>query len=898
MVEQRESFERAAGPIRTTGPPQAQKIKSRGIFSGILISFTLAFVLSLIIPSEWKHNPVSDWIKSIWPSPNKTSQGVGVQELKRIQTVKEGARLAEQSSREDANRLSNALSLTALKRICQSIESLEADLKAWMPRRLDNANLGDDRFKFFVDRANVLLNSAVLSLEDACKWPETDRSGVRGHLIRQAVQNLRMFVHPRGAIHNALSYLHATRQIGQGKDGQTTGARALRRAQELIAELDGESGARLSLTENLIDLESRIKLHFGRLRRARRSVTSHEVRFNENALFVLRRKVMPQIRSARQLFEGQLLDADRAKEAVACLERALAGFDKVIEGPQGQASEADRSVYAAWREDTDFVRYLFDYKYLGLITENAPARSVAFRNILRLLRKLDELLRQGLGEVTSNGGLDSAVDSADWNRTFEALLSSRRLIGMGVNVRFNHFYQKFLQAPFSLFGQTTNVAFVGKRLEVLFGRFRRVRGFLEKCPKNRLSVVLSEQIQSVAVEITDALKGVEVALIEDFERQEINYQLCLLETSRERLDSVINRQETWEDLSLRPVRDILLAQKRQIERFELAFLRPGKTPPSFNLDMGDVKMVGVRIDEARRMLTPSQDAQWSPETVEHDAVLDTLGQVSADVRALHRTWNKELASAPGDLGARAARQDPSAKPLDVRTFYTRQVRPGKTVFDLWNSADDVGAATVPSVYSLEYRSRMIDLLEREVGHRRDAPILNVGAGVGTIDRALTDKGYRNITSFDFMENAVAILNSKGLRAVLGDGRDMPMIVDGSQELVYMDGSLGHMADGFETISEHPFEKPLREACRVLAPGGILVQSDDPPESDLRHQINPRVHLLRIDEAFMRAELEYAGLEVKKVNYIPYERPGYGEVRRRVFIAQRAARPAGARLSDT
>src|SRR6185436_16456787 len=106
--------------------------------------------------------------------------------------------------------------------------------------------------------------------------------------------------------------------------------------------------------------------------------------------------------------------------------------------------------------------------------------------------------------------------------------------------------------------------------------------------------------------------------------------------------------------------------------------------------------------------------------------------------------------------------------------------------------------------------RIADLL-------RDAPpgvLLEVGCGKGHLLRRLREKPWlakRTLVGLD-LSRAVFALPEDGLSGVEGDGEALPFLRGSVAALVY-DGALHHLID---------YPQALREAMRVLVPGGMLV----------------------------------------------------------------------------
>lgn len=95
----------------------------------------------------------------------------------------------------------------------------------------------------------------------------------------------------------------------------------------------------------------------------------------------------------------------------------------------------------------------------------------------------------------------------------------------------------------------------------------------------------------------------------------------------------------------------------------------------------------------------------------------------------------------------------------------------------------------------------------------DGPIVEVGCGKGHLLRWLRETSARThaLVGLD-LSRAVFNLPSWGLLGVRADGEALPLRQECAAAIVY-DGALHHLID---------YEGGLREAVRVLAPGGVLV----------------------------------------------------------------------------
>lgn len=95
--------------------------------------------------------------------------------------------------------------------------------------------------------------------------------------------------------------------------------------------------------------------------------------------------------------------------------------------------------------------------------------------------------------------------------------------------------------------------------------------------------------------------------------------------------------------------------------------------------------------------------------------------------------------------------------------------------------------------------------------RERAVLVDVGCGAGLLAPHLAGKGYRHV-GVDLTVSALAQAAGHGVASVRGDATALPL-PDGCADVV----SAGEL---FEHVPDLP--AAVREACRVLRPGGLLV----------------------------------------------------------------------------
>jgi SAM-dependent methyltransferase len=100
-------------------------------------------------------------------------------------------------------------------------------------------------------------------------------------------------------------------------------------------------------------------------------------------------------------------------------------------------------------------------------------------------------------------------------------------------------------------------------------------------------------------------------------------------------------------------------------------------------------------------------------------------------------------------------------------------------------------------------------------------VLDLGAATGAYALRYASRGCL-VTAVDVVERHVRVLAARAaargltdLRCLVGDGRDLAVLADGSFDAVLCLGPLYHLADAAER------SRCIGECLRVLAPGGLL-----------------------------------------------------------------------------
>ena len=156
---------------------------------------------------------------------------------------------------------------------------------------------------------------------------------------------------------------------------------------------------------------------------------------------------------------------------------------------------------------------------------------------------------------------------------------------------------------------------------------------------------------------------------------------------------------------------------------------------------------------------------------------------------------------------------------------------------------------------LDTTNSIVDIMIKEAQIKKNDRILDVGCYDGLYEMLLAKRGITNVTAVDISSDAIRVANEVkkklGLKAEFkkADAERLPF-EDGSFNCVLMLGLVHHL--GNETA-----KKVLKEAKRVLAPGGTMVLADP----NLYHPRIIRSHLLQDSS---ENELAYGFLEFRKL----------------------------------
>lgn len=149
---------------------------------------------------------------------------------------------------------------------------------------------------------------------------------------------------------------------------------------------------------------------------------------------------------------------------------------------------------------------------------------------------------------------------------------------------------------------------------------------------------------------------------------------------------------------------------------------------------------------------------------------------------------------------------------------------------------------------------MLNLLDASVP-RRDGDVLDIGCGAGNMIHHLSR--YGRVQGVDVDDRPVAMARARGYDVRQGDasrGTDFP---DASFDLVTALDVIEHV-EADEAI--------LREARRVLRPGGVLAVSVPAFQSLWSHNDILNGHKRRYGPSELRERIERAGLRVRRMTF--------------------------------
>jgi glycine/sarcosine N-methyltransferase len=191
-------------------------------------------------------------------------------------------------------------------------------------------------------------------------------------------------------------------------------------------------------------------------------------------------------------------------------------------------------------------------------------------------------------------------------------------------------------------------------------------------------------------------------------------------------------------------------------------------------------------------------------------VHESAGTGHGDRPPVHPAPDSPFSAGPGavTLTSSPLRIPDGDQMSDVAAFYDDLAGTYDRIFADWQSA-------------VHAQGRILDALLRGALGDRDHVVLDCAAGIGTQLLGLARRGHR-IVGTDLSPHAVdrarAEVTAAGLPAALavGDMRRLPFASAAFDGVVCADNSVAHLLD------DGDLSRALREMCRVLRPGGLLV----------------------------------------------------------------------------
>jgi lipopolysaccharide/colanic/teichoic acid biosynthesis glycosyltransferase/SAM-dependent methyltransferase len=137
--------------------------------------------------------------------------------------------------------------------------------------------------------------------------------------------------------------------------------------------------------------------------------------------------------------------------------------------------------------------------------------------------------------------------------------------------------------------------------------------------------------------------------------------------------------------------------------------------------------------------------------------------------------------------------------------------------------------TVEDVSILEQDSDLRHRLAEEIGkEHKGKSLLSVGVGLGSLEKDLIDKWELDVTGVDILEEYLDIAKDKGIKTRLASGEYLPFD-NNTFDIVLISQTIGHM----------DLERALREAHRVLRPGGFIHIITHKPKVHLEESLRYR-----------------------------------------------------------
>ena len=130
-----------------------------------------------------------------------------------------------------------------------------------------------------------------------------------------------------------------------------------------------------------------------------------------------------------------------------------------------------------------------------------------------------------------------------------------------------------------------------------------------------------------------------------------------------------------------------------------------------------------------------------------------------------------------------------------------------------------------------------------------------------------------------------ITKLKGLNSITADAFDIPKLGLNKQNIIYLDGSLGHLSSNYTDDFNNSYKSILSVIKTIVSSDCYVIFSDDEPYNDGSYQLHPRTLHLRVSEENFVLQLESSNFLITKIIKFQYNRPNVGKVTRRIVVSR-------------
>ena len=111
-----------------------------------------------------------------------------------------------------------------------------------------------------------------------------------------------------------------------------------------------------------------------------------------------------------------------------------------------------------------------------------------------------------------------------------------------------------------------------------------------------------------------------------------------------------------------------------------------------------------------------------------------------------------------------------------------------------------------------------------LGDLNDKIVMDIGCGPGNLFATISERP-KLLIGVDMAQGSLDLAEKSGYTPVLADASRLPFL-DGFADIVTMNATLHHVED---------MEAVLKEAARIVKPGGLLITDHDPQKSSLNYK---------------------------------------------------------------